>query len=294
MTIFLILAQKIALAQLKERKNQSVAADYSWPNRFFSSFGLGRDERISDAKREILDDLGLMIKGFAPRDNDEENLTALLDLISKSKGHAKAISDRGGFVNEGATGPALEALTQLLNFMHKKLHEHGLTDIECTKEPYGIFCFYAARYFTTKSVDDLKKVNVASFMDNPHVSSAPKISSAKDKLLDEALTNCKAMIAPMDASEDSLSIKLCVKSAIQNLLAANKELCDELGTDLGLSVNVTLFSSLRIGPKFKPSLGRLNDFMNKALEAIETPALYDQELNFSFIPNLDRATSMSP
>ncbi|GGI86843.1 hypothetical protein [Legionella impletisoli] len=277
MTIFLILAKKIILAELKELRNQSIGSDQSLPNRVFSTFWLGRDAEVSDAKRDILDELIQNIRSFKPKETDEDNLEALLHLIAEGKEMAKKVSDEKGFVNEGMTGPALESLMRLLNSVRDKLQEHQLTDLECKNDPYGIFCFFAAKYLATKLVDDLKKGKVADMLDNPKVSSAALISSKKDLILRRRLLLCKVMIERRDLSIDELSIRECVKSAIDNILADNRTLCEE-GAKVSLPFGVTLFRSLHLGPTLNPSLGRLAVFMNAAMAALENPALYDAEL----------------
>ena len=262
MTIFLKIVKEILRDKIIAIRDMSLNADSTYLNQALSLVGEGRDLALSAAKRKLLDDtLLVQISGFVDRDDDKTNLDQLQALIRACRKDAKIKSVDKGY-DEGASGPAIQKLIDLLQSIFDKLLELHVLGTPSEGDPLHIFYYSLAYYCAQKIAADHDPSFFARIAKNPLVSTSRKFAKDKEGLVMAALDEVDVDIEGLktDHPHYQQARQKVILTCIDKLRRDNKELC--------------IANAKLLGMFFSPSLGVLEDCMANAvaeISKIKTP-----------------------
>ena len=209
MSNFLQVAKIILARRIKQIRNDSVSADTGLTNRavtFFSLGFLGRDKALSATKQDLDDDLLSELNDVQDGENDEATLETLKTLISKYKNSAKIASSKKGY-DEGTSGPALQAVSTLLDDIYKKLEDAEkegvkLLDTPDDETPLNVYRYQTIRYLAQKVEDAGNQSLINKLLQNPKISSCHELAEEKEKILIANLKQCEENIRELNEFEE--------------------------------------------------------------------------------------------
>lgn len=256
MTIFLKIVKEILHVKIFAIRDMSLNADGSLLNQGLTLVGEGRDLELSSAKRELLENtLLLKISGLVGSDNDMTNLGQLQALIIACRREAKSKSVDKGY-DEGASGPAIQKLVDLLQSIFDKLAELKVLNTPHEGDPLHVFHYFLASYCAQKIAADHDLGFIVRLAKNPLVSTSRKLAKEKNDLVLAAIDECSTDLNCLDPKNPGYPAarEKTILTCIDKLRRDNRTLCVD---------NAKFF-----GVFFQPSLGVLEECMAKAVTDI--------------------------
>jgi hypothetical protein len=247
-TIYLEMAKKFLTDQIIEIRNAAIIADGGAVNCALSWVGLGRDKDVSKAKQKLADELVAEIKGLVDKNNDLETCRALKALIDKCKADAAAISSEAGY-NEGSFGPGMTRVRALNKMLYKNLESLEMLEIPYNKDPFNIYLYHIADYFSRKVLKSTKELTfMERLIANPKITSAALVSTEKKKLIIANLANCKdKLLADSVASpEYPAGRRDWVLAFIHALSTGNSDVSNKHTYFAGVSLSLAFFTKMTL------------------------------------------------
>ncbi|QRN02490.1 hypothetical protein GH742_00580 [Legionella sp. MW5194] len=277
MTIFLEIAKEYLIKELTKISDTSVASDKSVGNTVCSWLGLGRDEGLSQSKRELTDILRTDIRNLASDESDEKNVEALNHLLSECRRKAREKADQKGY-SEGTFGPAMSEVSTLLTQLYDRFDAAGLLDIPYNtkaseRHPLTVFRYWAGVYlaYKVKENRDNSQSTLKTITHNPKITSLNLLEKQKQDAVVSYIRECdKDLKTIKEDLEDYREV--CTKRVLEflrRLLLKNKELVEHHGTNLEIPVTISFFASATVsGPALGPHSGELKKCILMAIKEL--------------------------
>lgn len=277
MTIFLEIAKEYLINEIMKISDASVASDKSVGNTVCSWLGLGRDESLSQYKRERADILRTDIRNLVSDASDEKNYEALDALLTECRRKAKEKADEKGY-SEGSFGPGMSEVSELLKQLYERFDVAGLLDIpykktEEERSPLTVFRYWAGVYLAHKVKESRhnSQSTLKAITHNPKITSFNRLEKEKQDALVRAIQDCNKDLKTI--KEDLGNYReVCAKRVLEclrNLLRKNKDLVDQHGANLEIPVTISFFASATVsGPVIGPHSGELQKCILHAIKEL--------------------------
>lgn len=242
MTIFLTLAKYFLKIKITQASDASIQADQSTFNQWAKKLGYGRNEELSQAKRDIFNSLLQQIEHLENQDNDEENLKALCALIDDA---IISNTEQSEFFNQngGTTDKFLRDTKSLVNGISTYMDRYHFLDIDKNDNPTNIFTYFVCLYLVKGFVKDFyahektmdNYFGLGLFLNDPKLSDNNKIKLQKQQFAIEILADCRQDLQSLDTDNEQFeeNCRGKVFQWIGILLKTNSVLCKNHYRGLG-------------------------------------------------------------
>jgi hypothetical protein len=272
MTIFVELAQKLIIKDLKRIRANAISKDKG------TITGLVRGTDLSLEKQNIIDEYIIKMGELEPEDEDIKTRDAINQLLIECR--QKTIAKAKEFEKSiGATEKSLDKSVTLLHNLFGLCNSHELVDTKHTKEAINILKFHMIGYVADKLYNTDREggllSTITSFFGNSK-SLEQKKEEAALKCITEALEDISGLNKKLkDFGERSTR---AVLTRLKLLRFTNDALCSESKSGVDLPVSFSILGGMNIKPGITPSPGDLGKaIMATEKEIVENSPILEED-----------------
>lgn len=232
--------------------------------------GILRNKELSDAKKELANQLMAFIRQLDTKEDDKLIKDVVVKEILKMQMISSQMCEKFG-QKPGKFDIELNNLLILSEKAYLKFYECGLLGVSRNSDPFNILCFYLGHYLCSKLEQSLEFSYISYVTTHPNVSDLWRLGLKKEKIIAEQIKKCKSALDVLNKEHaDFLEhYHARVIDFIDSIVKLNEVACAEHGATIVIPlVRFNLFSMLSASSSLHPKLGSLNDHMNRAREEV--------------------------